>query len=279
MKHESFLSLFEASKPIIGMVHLGKLAEQDGFISENAVVESARHDIDAWQRGGVNGFIIENWLEDSVRPTIPRERAKSMERVSQRLRPWIQVPFGVNVLNNDYNSAYRIAGKTGASFIQLDVLVDRVVSDFMYNDAAKKHPFTIDISAMDVRRSASKYGLPGLPILAGIHPKHYRLLDMGKTIEQSAREAQAAGVGGIVLTKATGVAPMADVFTKVRQAVDTPLGLGSGLTAENASELLPFADFAIVGTYAKIDGVTENPVDEHRVKRLMRVVYDISKYK
>jgi predicted TIM-barrel enzyme len=44
--------------------------------------------------------------------------------------------------------------------------------------------------------------------------------------------------------------------------------IGSGLTLENAAELLAECDGAIVGTALKVDGITRNPVDPARVKAL-----------
>lgn len=44
---------------------------------------------------------------------------------------------------------------------------------------------------------------------------------------------------------------------------------------ENAKELLKVADGAIVGSSLKKEGVTWNPVDKERVKKLMKVVSEI----
>lgn len=274
-----FLSLFNAPKPILGMVHLGKLAGQKGYVSDDYVIEHAVADILAWQKGGIHGLIIENWQEDSLSATISEVRLHSLLRVVYALKPHIRVPFGVNVLNNDYRAAYILAENSGADFVQFDVLVDSVVSNFTYNIVAKKNPFSIRVDIDDVRRCAAEFKLSDLPILAGIHPKHYHMLDRTKTIEQSAIEAETYGVGGIVITKATGVAPTTRVFKEVKNVVTTPLGVGSGLTAVNAPVVLPFVDFAIVGTFAKENGITDNPVDIVRVKLLMDVVYDMANTK
>ncbi len=274
MKHESFLSLFPVRKPVLGMVHLGKLAGQPGFAGEETVIREARRDIQSWQRGGINGLIIENWQETAVRRFLPRARRQSMLRVVEALVPHITVPFGVNVLNNDYVAAFGIASRTGASFIQLDTVVDVVVSDFTYNDRAKAHPFVVDVDVAHLKKSAKHYGCATLPILAGVHPKHYRMLDAQKSLEQSVRESESVGVSGVVITRATGTAPFTETFVRARRVSQIPLGVGSGLSPENASHLLSVADFAIIGTYAKIDGVTDTPVDPDRVRRLMQVVYD-----
>jgi membrane complex biogenesis BtpA family protein len=272
MKQGSFLSLFPGKKPIIGMVHLQKLDGQRGFISEEYVIAKAKHDIQMWQQGGIDGLIIENWQEEAVRPRISRRRAASLRRVIVAISGDVHVPFGINVLNNDYQTAYAIASVCSASFIQLDTFVDRVVSDFTYNVLAKSHPFVVEVDRVHMKRVARYYGQEALPVLCGIHPKHYRMIDAKKTIEQSAKEAKEEGAAGVVITKATGVAPYRDVFLQVRSVIDIPVGIGSGFSPDTAKALFPLVDFAIVGTYAKIDGVTDNPVDSKRVSHLMRVV-------
>lgn len=276
MINTSFLSLFTVRKPILGMVHLGKLEGQAGFLGDAAVVRAARHDVLAWQKGGIHGLILENWAEDAVTPFIPKKRAQCMARVVQELSFDITVPFGVNVLNNDYPAALDIARQTRASFIQLDVSVDHVISDFTYNEAAKAQPFEVRITAGNLRRAMVSRGMSQFPILGGIHPKHYLLLNKNNTLEESAKQAQWRGIAGIVITKATGSAPLAELFTRVRRVVTTPLGIGSGLTPENAAALLPLADFAIVGTFAKKDGITDNPVDVDRVRSLMQACQQLS---
>ena len=55
----------------------------------------------------------------------------------------------------------------------------------------------------------------------------------------------------------------------VRQAIDAPILIGSGLTAENAVKLAD-ADGAIVGTALKRDGRMEAAIDAQRVERLVR---------
>lgn len=277
MKKERFLSLFPMRKPIIAMVHLGELAGQKGFVSENAVVEAALDDIYKLQKGGVSALLLENWKETSMVPTIPRQRRASMARVVSALRPHITIPWGINVLNLDYEAAYEIAAQNGASFIQLDTLVDRVQSDFQFNEAAKKHPFIVDIDIPHLRQVAKRYKRSRLPILAGVHPKHFTMLDEKKTLEQSARQSHRRGVGGIVITKATGQAPLKEAFVRVRAVVPTPLVIGSGMDAGNATDLLSVADGAIVGTYLKQGGNTDNPVDLDRVKQLMDVVHKVEK--
>lgn len=72
----------------------------------------------------------------------------------------------------------------------------------------------------------------------------------------------------------TGVAPDFARLARVRQAIDAPILIGSGLTAENAVTLAD-ADGAIVGTALKRDGRVEAAVDAQRVERLVRAFKQI----
>jgi predicted TIM-barrel enzyme len=67
----------------------------------------------------------------------------------------------------------------------------------------------------------------------------------------------------------TGSAVDPDFFDRVRAAVGTfPIWIGSGLTPDNAHELWPRCDGAIVGTFCKRGGRIDAPVDRARVREL-----------
>jgi hypothetical protein len=76
----------------------------------------------------------------------------------------------------------------------------------------------------------------------------------------------------IVTGAATGQPVDRDELLAVRRAVAAPVFIGSGLTPENAEELWPLADGAIVGTWWKRAGVIDRPVDVARVARLVEVL-------
>ncbi|MGC9209344.1 MAG: BtpA/SgcQ family protein [Nitrososphaeria archaeon] len=77
----------------------------------------------------------------------------------------------------------------------------------------------------------------------------------------------------IVTGRMTGQETPLELVERVKRAApERPVLIGSGLTAENAEKLLRVADGAIAGTYFKYGGITQNPVDPERVRRLMEVV-------
>jgi uncharacterized protein len=268
-----FKKIFGVNKPIIGMLHLDYLLGTDEYKGVDFIVSKALKDIKALEEGGINGILIENWMEDSIGPFVTSETATSFAVITRELSKYIHVPFGINVLNNDYKTALSIAALTGASFVQLDVFVDHVKSNFVHSPVASKHPFEIKVDTKDVLNYAENVGLRDIPIFVFIQPKHYVLIDKDKPIERSATEAIEAGASGLIITKATGEAPTIDLIKRAKMVSgDIPVGIGSGFDFENARTFLEVADFAIVGTSIKVGGNTDNPVDPKKVEELMTQV-------
>lgn len=108
-------------------------------------------------------------------------------------------------------------------------------------------------------------------ILADVLVKHAAPLG-SVTIEEAARDAVERGLADALIITGTGTGEatsLADV-RRVRAALpDTPILVGSGVTAETVRDILAIADGAIVGTSFKIGGRTTAPVDPERVKRLV----------
>ena len=267
------LKSFKTSKPIIGMLHIGNLLGTKGFKGVNRLVANAKKDIRALQAGGIDGILIENWKEDSIGEFVSTETAVSFSIIAQELVKHIKVPFGFNILNNDYKLALSLAALIKADFVQLDVFVDNVVSDFKYSEISSKNPFKIYPDPAKVKGYAKLVGIPNIPIFAFIQPKHYKLLEKNKPIEKSAKQAKKAGASALLVTKETGFAPTKELLKKAKEgAKSIPVGIGSGFSSKNAKEYLKVVDFAIVGTSIKKNGITDNPVDEGKVRELMSIV-------
>lgn len=266
--------IFGVRKPIISMLHLASLPGQPGFSGIEHVLVEAKRDLLQLQQGGVNGILIENWREDSNTIETKTETAEGMSQVIKLLRPSIAVPFGINVLNNDYVASFWIASETQASFVELDVFVDQVRSNFEYSEIGKLHPFEINVDTTDVAKKREKFGLRDTPLLVFIQPKHYLMLDQSKAIEQSANEAIEAGADGLLVTKATGIAPEIERIRRTKKGlkIPVPVGIGSGFNIENARDFMPVVDFVVVGSALKFDGEVNNPLDPDRVKNLMSTV-------
>lgn len=269
--------IFKVNKPIIGMLHLDYL-EGENYKGVDYVVKKALKDVISLQHGGIDGILVENWKESSVGEFVSYETAVNFQKVVLKLIKYIIIPFGLNVLNNDYKVAFKVAKLSGASFIEMDVFVDKVKSDFQNNANAINNPFIVDPKPKEIMNCAKSIGADTIPLLVFVQPKHYVMLEKNKTIEESTRQAILAGAKGVLITKATGFAPTIELIKRVKKvAGNIPVGIGSGFSKENAKDFLPAIDFAVVGTSIKVDEITDNPVDRNKVKNLMNEVRKLRK--
>ncbi len=263
--------IFSVRKPIIGMVHVGDLYSPNSldYVTEKALGDAYNLHLGGY---GVDGLLVENWEEQSDNPFVIGETIERMLRVTRAIRDKIKAPIGVNVLHNDYKAAFRIAQELGLPFIQLDVYVDKVRTEFEHTGGVQ---FDVHIDIEDVQRHRQG---TDTNLFVNIHPKHYTLLEKGKTIEESTKQAIDNNANGVVVTRLTGAAPDLELVRKVKDFAENyqqgfPVIVGSGMNIDNLQQLLMLGDGAIVGTTFKIDGVTDNPVDPRRVEQFMDAVY------
>ncbi|MDQ3281390.1 MAG: BtpA/SgcQ family protein [Acidobacteriota bacterium] len=247
----SFSSLF-GRRAVFGMVHLDALPGAPLFRSMDAVIDGALADAIALREGGCDGFAIENYGDRPfTRGRVEGETIAAMTRVIVEVTREVALPFGVNVLRNDALSALAIAAATGASFIRVNVHTGAAVTDQGIIEG--------DAYATLRKRAALA---PDVLIFADYLVKH--ATPMG---EVSPADLRLRGLADalIVTGAATGAAADPQRLRSLRESVsDAPLLLGSGLTAENASQFAD-ADGVIVGTALKKDG----RVDRERVARVV----------
>lgn len=250
---------------LIGVLHLGELLGQPGFRGVEAEVATALRDAELLQAGGLDALIIENWRDTSPGPFVGPESVACLAAVARAVVERARVPVGINVLPNDYRAAFALARACGLAFVQLDVLVDPVRTDYSYSTAP---PFEVRVDLQDLARTRERLGAVATPLLATVHPKHYALLEE-RTLERSVEDAVAAGAQGVVVTGTrTGSAPDPERVRRAKAAAgSTPVILGSGLDPENARALLPLCDGAIVGTALRAPDMGQ--VDPARVRALV----------
>lgn len=259
--------VFKAEKPIIGMIHLDYLAGQPQFKGIKYVTEKALRDLKALEAGGVDAVLIENWEDNTRGAFVSAKIIACITITTKAIVESAKIPVGINVLPNDFKAAFSIAKACGAKFIQLDVFVDKVKTDYTYSDAK---PFEVKVDLNKFKEYRKKVGAENILLLAGIHPKHYKMMEK-KSIEQSAREAVMNSADAIVITgNKTGKAPSIKDVKLAKKAVKIPIFIGSGLTKQNATALLKRADGAIVGTAFKDTDFQK--VIGHNVKELMETV-------
>jgi membrane complex biogenesis BtpA family protein len=225
------------------------------------ILEYARRDAATWTAGGADALIVENFNDVPFLkgPGGPETIAAMTQAVAAVIAE-SNLPVGVNVLRNDVEGAVAIAAQTGGHFVRANVYVGAAVTDQGF----------IEGRADAVQALIRRLDAP-VSVWADIDVKHAAQV-APRPLGELADDAVTRGLAGalIVTGAGTGRPTQLDDLRDVREAAPgTPLYVGSGANAESVGSLLMYADGAIVGTAAKVDGRVSNPVDLERVKAIV----------
>jgi membrane complex biogenesis BtpA family protein len=261
-----FLDLFASKKPVIGMIHLpalpGTAAGRSARYAD--LVKFALQELEALQRGGVDGVIVENFWDLPYLPgSVPAITVAAMAAVAGQVVARAQVPVGVNILYNDDQAEIAVARAIGAAFLRAEVFVDPALSETGW----------IQPSAARLMRERAALDAEAVAILADVQGKNTLAL-WDRPIMESAVDAARRGLAdGIVVTGAgTGQPVSVELLRQVKEAIDIPLLAGSGVNPGSIGALFETCDGAIVGSYFKTGGIISAPTDPGRVKELMAKV-------
>lgn len=263
--------LFRVKIPIIGMVHLRPLPGSPGYSDGTleSVIDSALLDAVRLRNGGVDGVIVENFMDvPFLKPSeIGFETVSGMSVIAREVRKETGLPTGISCLANGVLQALAIAQASAASFIRANQWANAYIADEGYIEAAAPE-------AMRYRKSIGAQNIRVLADVAVKHGSHFIVSD--RTIEELSKDIEFFKADAVVVSgPRTGKETRLDEVQRVKSAVSIPVMVGSGLNPTNAKKLLRVADGGIVGTWLKKDGVVSSPVDEERVKQFMSSVRKI----
>jgi len=255
------MTLFEHTRPIIGMVHLRPLPESPGFDGDlNAIYSQAEADARALLDAGVDALIVENLGDEPYLIGEPTAlQVAAMANAAARIRAMTDSPLGVNVQFNAWQAEIALAYAVQAQFVRVEVFVDTVISA-----QGMVQPCSAQITRYRKQLGAN------VELWADVQTKYTQNV-LPQAITQSAVDAQTAGAAVLIVTgAATGQATPLEAVAEVKDVVQIPVVVGSGTTIENVSQVLQIADGAIVGSALKEGGRAENPVSAETARAFMQ---------
>ncbi len=268
----SLRDVFGIEKPIIGMVHLMPLPGSPAYEgwSMDEIISNALRDAHSLVEGGVDGIIVENMWDlpyYSSSSRIPPEEIAAHAVAAAEVIKEVSVPAGITVIHNGGRVALGIAKASGARFIRVCLYTGAAVWDTGEFDHG---------NAADLMRLRKLLHAEDIKFFTDVVKKH-SVIFPGIDLRTHAVWSRFYMSDALIVTGSmTGFPPTKEDVLLAKEAVpDAPVIIGSGLNSENAKELLSVADGAIVGTYFKYDGITQNPVDIERVKKLMNIVREL----
>lgn len=258
--------LFQNSKPIIGMIHVGALPgtpanhQTVGEIIAQAIREAA-----VYREAGVDGIAIENMHDvPYLRGEVGPEIVAAMTLVGQTVKSESRLPVGIQILAGANIEAMAVACAANLDFIRAESFVFAHVAD----------EGLIESSAAKLLRYRKMIGADCVQVWADVKKKHsshaitadISLGVMAETVEFMRGDAVII-TGGV-----TGDPPKLADVEEAKAHCRLPVILGSGVDDKNISEFWPLADGFIIGSHFKVEGKWQNAVDARRIERLMSAV-------
>ena len=261
----SSLDLSSKHKLLIGVVHLKPLPGSPRWGgSMDEVIKAAKADALAYERGGADAIIIENFGDAPfTKDNVPAETVASMSAAGLAVRLTVNVPIGFNVLRNDAHAALALCAACGGSFIRVNILSGVMVTD----------QGVIEGRAFEVLRARRALAAEA-KILADVHVKHAAPL-ASMPIGQAALDTVERGLADALIVSGTATGKATDP-AKAREVKNACPGvcvlIGSGATAQSVRLFGDAVDGFIVGSSLKRGGRLSNPVDSRRVAALRRAL-------
>lgn len=221
--------------------HKHKLA--DGSIDETRLINGTLTDADAIVQGGADAIVLIN----------SRAKMPVYERVIAAVRErYPDFPMIISALDygpNNLTEGLRLVKKYNAQAVWCEVAPGE---PFEYEDDDGKYVKGVT-TGRNFALLQQKQTAPGAMHVAGVHMKYTRPLD-----NLSFTDAIAKSLGSMDGINVTGVktgvrAGAAHIKEAHAAAKGYPVGLASGVSVDNVEPVLPYIDYAIVGTSLKED--------------------------
>jgi membrane complex biogenesis BtpA family protein len=254
--------VFNTKKPVIAMCHFQALPGDPRYDQEKGmswVIEKARADLLALQRGGVDAVMFSNEFSLPYLTKVEPVTYTAMARIIGELKKDIALPYGVNVLW-DPTASIDLAMAVDASFVR-EIFTGVYASDFgLWNT-----------NCGEVVRHQYRLGAQKIKLLFNIFPEASAYLG-NRAIADIARSTVFNNLPDAICV--SGLTAGAETDTSVLKEVkdtlsDVPVFVNTGVRLATVEKQLSIADGAVTGTTFKKDGAFFNPVDEERVRAFM----------
>ncbi len=259
--------IFKQEKTVIGMVHVQALpGTPANKYSMTQIIAEAVQEAKIYEESGMHSIMLENmhdvpYLKEQVGPEI----IAAMTAVAGEVRKAVKVPLGIQILAGANKEALAVAHVSDFDYIRAEGFVFGHVADEGY----------IQSCAAELLRYRKQIGAERIAVFTDIkkkHSAHSITEDVG--IGETASAAEFFLSDGVIITgSSTGKSAKIEDLQEVRQHTSLPIFIGSGITLDNISEYISYADVFIVGSYFKEGGKWSNPLSAMKCKHFMDKFY------
>lgn len=229
-------------------------------ISALAVKEAKQY-----ETAQVDGIIIENmhdvpYMKGHVGPEI----VAGMTVVAKAIREAVCLPLGIQILAGANKEALAVAKAADLDFIRAEGFVFGHVADEGY----------IDSCAGELMRYRKMIDADKVKVFTDIKKKHSsHAITSDVDIVETAHAAEFFLSDGLIVTgSSTGKAVDIRELDALRDSVNKPVLIGSGITVDNITDYWDYANAFIIGSHFKENGFWVNPISNERLLVFMNQV-------
>ena len=266
MTAEKLRHKFNTEKPVIGMIHLMALPGTAAYGgSETEIMAKALEEALIYKKAGVDMVMLENmhdvpYLKGAVGPEI----TSMMSVLGYEIKKTIGLPTGMQILAGANQEALAAAKAANLDFIRAEGFVFAHVGD----------EGLIESNAGELLRYRAAINASDILVFTDIQKKHSaHSITADLDILEIAEGAEFFRSDGVVITgRFTGGEANFEELSRVKDKINIPVLVGSGVTEENVEAYLAASDAVIVGSWFKEEGKWKNNVSYERVARFMEKV-------
>ena len=254
------------NKTIIGMVHVQALpGTPQNKYSISQICDMAVEEAKIYTEAGLDAIMIENMHDvPYLKETIGPEIVASMTAIAIAVREATDLDLGIQILAGANKEALAVAQAANFQFIRAEGFVFGHVADEGYMDSC----------AGELLRYRKAIGAEDVKIFTDIKKKHSsHALTADVDIDETAKAAEFFLSDGVIVTgSSTGKAVYLHEMKSLKDKLNLPIFIGSGITADNLSEYWDYASGFIVGSHFKEGGYWKNPISGEHLNMFMEKV-------
>jgi membrane complex biogenesis BtpA family protein len=264
-------NIFNIYKPVIGVIHVDALPgtpDYNGDVRE--IIEHAKKEALIYKENNIDVIAIENMHDvPYLKRTVGPEITSIMSVIGYEVKNITKLQCGIQILAGANKEALAAANSAGLDFIRAEGFVFAHVAD----------EGLIESDAGELLRYRKQIDAENILIFTDVKKKHSsHTVTSDVDIVETAKAATFFLSDGVIVTgSTTGKEPDANEVKNVKETVNIPVIIGSGITVNNIEKYFRYADAFIIGSHFKKDGSWKNEVDSKRVKTFMEKLNELRK--
>lgn len=231
---------------------------------DQKAIDQALADLDIYKKAGVDSILFENDHDlPYIQPPLDDKGIALMTKIVKEARERFDGPIGIQMLEAANITSLEIAAEADLDYIRVEAFVfAHVGGSGIINGSAGK-----------ILRRRKELHAEHIKVFADVKKKHgSHSLTIDLDIKDEIMQADFFRADGVIVTSQfTGINPDKNDLVKAKNATKLPVLIGSGMTAENIQEYLPFADGFIVGSYFRQGGNFLEKLEPERLYAFMKV--------